>query len=482
MNTHNNPRQVYDSMGVIHLVGIGGIGMSGIAEVLSNMGCKVQGSDIAHSTTTSKLEALGMRIFIGHHADHIKGCNVVVVSSAIASDNPEVSAARKHNVPVIKRAEMLAELMRFHFGIAVSGTHGKTTTTSLITAILTKADLDPTFVIGGKVNSYGSNARLGESHYLVAEADESDASFLHLQPMMSVITNIDADHLTAYKNNFELLRNAFVDFVHNLPFYGVVIACNEDPVIRELVPQFSRRCLTYGFRQDSDFVASDIRFKNMTSYFQLKITDNNEVHQFMLNLPGYHNVLNALAAIAVGIKLGVTIEIIAKALSEFQGIGRRMQSYGMLKTTHGNAHLIDDYGHHPNEIKAVLCAAADIWQGQRKVLIFQPHRYTRTHALFNDFCEVLNEVEELILLDVYAAGEEPIKGADCDALSRAIRARGNLIPICLDDITKVPEVINAVVHNGDVVLTMGAGSISKLPMDLVDRFGVKNLSPEEMPL
>ena len=482
MKTHNNLRQVYDSMGTIHLVGIGGIGMSGIAEVLSNMGCKVQGSDIVHSTTISKLEALGIQVFIGHRADHVEGCNVVVMSSAIASDNPEVSAAREHNVPVIKRAEMLAELMRFHFGIAVSGTHGKTTTTSLIAAILTKADLDPTFVIGGKVNSHGGNARLGESHYLVAEADESDASFLHLQPMMSVITNIDADHLAAYGNNFELLQNAFVDFVHNLPFYGVVITCNEDPVIRELLPRFGRRCLTYGFNQDSDFVAEDIRFEDMTSHFQLKITDNNETYQFMLNLPGRHNVLNALAAITVGIKLGVNIKIIAEALAEFQGIRRRMQNYGMLKTAHGKARLIDDYGHHPSEIKAVLHTISDIWHGQRKVLIFQPHRYTRTHALFNDFCDVLNEVEELILLDVYTAGEEPIKGADCDALSRAIRMRGNLIPICLDDMAKVPEVIDAVVRDGDVVLTMGAGSISKLPEDLINRFAIKNLSSEEMPL
>ena len=481
MKTNNNLRQVYDSMGTIHLVGIGGIGMSGIAEVLFNMGCKVQGSDIAHSTAISKLEALGIRVYIGHRADHIRGCNVVVVSSAIASDNPEVSAAREHNVPVIKRAEMLAELMRFHFGIAVSGTHGKTTTTSLIAAILTKADLDPTFVIGGKVNSHGGNARLGESHYMVAEADESDASFLHLQPMMSVITNIDADHLSAYRNNFELLQNAFVDFVHNLPFYGVVIACNEDPVVRELVPRFDRRCLTYGFDKDSDFVAEAIRFDNMTSHFHLSIADETEVHQFMLNLPGRHNVLNALAAIAVGIKLGVTLKIIAEALAEFQGIGRRMQSYGMLKTTHGSAHLIDDYGHHPNEIKAVLRTAGDIGCGRRKVLIFQPHRYTRTHALFNDFCDVLNEVEELILLDVYAAGEEPIKGADSDALSRAIRARGHLIPICLDTMASVPEVLDAVVRDGDVVLTMGAGSISKLPEDLIDRFAVKNFAAEEIP-
>ena len=481
MKTNRDLRQVYDSMGTIHLVGIGGIGMSGIAEVLFNMGCKVQGSDVAASAATSKLQTLGIKVFIGHHADHVKGCNVVVVSSAIAVDNPEVSAAREHNVPVIKRAEMLAELMRFHFGIAVSGTHGKTTTTSLIAAILTRAGLDPTFVIGGKVNSQGSNARLGESQYLVAEADESDASFLHLQPMMSVVTNIDADHLTAYRNNFELLQNAFVDFAHNLPFYGVVIACNEDPVVRELVPRLSRRCLTYGFGKDSDFVAEDIHFENMTSHFQLNIPDETKAHKFMLNLPGRHNVLNALAAIAVGIKLGVTTEIIAQALAEFQGIGRRMQSYGMLKTMHGKAHLIDDYGHHPNEIKAVLRTVGDIWHGQRKVLIFQPHRYTRTHALFNDFCDVLNEVEELILLKVYAAGEAPIKGADSDALSRAIRSRGHLIPICLDNIREVPRVLNAIVRDGDIVLTMGAGSISKLPKDLIDHFSIKGFAAEEMP-
>ena len=481
MKTNNNLKQVYDSMGTIHLVGIGGIGMSGIAEVLFNMGCKVQGSDAAAGAATSKLQTFGIKVFIGHHADHIKGCNVVVVSSAIAADNPEVSAAREHNVPVIKRAEMLAELMRFHFGIAVSGTHGKTTTTSLVAAILTKAGLDPTFVVGGKVNSYGSNARLGGSRYMIAEADESDASFLHLQPIMSIVTNIDADHLAAYRNNFELLQNAFVDFVHNLPFYGIVIACNEDPVVRELAPQFDRRCLTYGFSKDSDFVAEDIHFENMTSHFQLSIPNDTKAYKLMLNLPGRHNVLNALAAIAVGIKLGVSIKIIAEALAEFQGIGRRMQSYGVLQTTHAKARLIDDYGHHPNEIKAVLRTVGDIWQRQRKVLIFQPHRYTRTHALFNDFCDVLNEVEELILLKVYAAGEVPIKGADSDALSRAIRSRGRLIPVCLDDIEEVPRALNAIVRDGDVVLTMGAGSISKLPKDLIDHFSIKDFTCEEMP-
>ena len=479
MKTNSNLRQVYDNMGTIHLVGIGGVGMSGIAEVLCTMGCKVQGSDIANSTTTSKLEALGIKVFIGHHEDHIKGCDVVVVSSAIVSDNPEVSAAREHNVPVIKRAEMLAELMRFHFGIAVSGTHGKTTATSLIAAILIKADLDPTFVIGGKVNSHGGNARLGESHYMVAEADESDASFLHLQPMMSVITNIDAEHLTAYRNNFELLQNAFVDFARNLPFYGIVIACKEDPVVRELIPRLGRRCLTYGFGKDSDFVAENLHFEGMTSHFGLRVPGETKVHQFMLNLPGRHNVLNALAAIAVGIKLGVAIETIAKALAEFQGIGRRIQSYGVLQTTHGKVHLIDDYGHHPNEIKAVLNTVGEIWQGRRKVLIFQPHRYTRTHALFNDFCDVLNEVEELILLDVYAAGEAPIKGADSDALSRAIRSHGQLIPVYLNDISEVPEVLDAIVREGDVVLTMGAGSIFKLPKKLAARFQIKDFVSEE---
>ena len=481
MKTHNNIRQVYDNMGVIHFVGIGGIGMSGIAEVLFNMGCKIQGSDIASNTATANLEALGIKVFIGHHADHIKGCNVVVVSSAIAADNPEVLAAREHNVPVIKRAEMLAELMRFHFGIAVSGTHGKTTTTSLIAAILIKAELDPTFVIGGKVNSYGGNARLGESQYLVAEADESDASFLHLQPMLSVITNIDSDHLIAYQNSFELLQDAFVDFAHNLPFYGVVIACNEDPIVRRLIPRLGRRCLTYGFTESSDFVAENIHFEGMTSHFELRLADDKKVHQFMLNLPGRHNVLNALAAIAVGIKLGIDIETIAMALTEFQGIGRRLQNCGMLHTTHGKAQLIDDYGHHPNEIKAVLQTVAEIWQGRRRVLIFQPHRYTRTHALFNDFCDALADVEELILLDVYAAGEAPIKGADSDTLSCAVRSRGQHIPIYVKDIEELPEVLDAVVRDGDIVLTMGAGSISKIPQQLSDRFCVKDFVSEEVP-
>ena len=481
MKTHNNIRQIYDNMGVIHFVGIGGIGMSGIAEVLFNMGCKIQGSDIASNATTANLEALGIKVFIGHHADHIKGCNVVVVSSAITADNPEVIAAQEHNVPVIKRAEMLAELMRFHFGIAVSGTHGKTTTTSLIAAILTKAELDPTFVIGGKINSYGGNARLGESQYLIAEADESDASFLHLQPMMSVITNIDSDHLTAYKNSFELLQNAFVDFAHNLPFYGVVIACNEDSIVRRLIPRLGRRCLTYGFSEDSDFVAEDLHFEGMTSHFGLKLSGEQKAHQFTLNLPGRHNVLNALAAIAVGIKLGIDIQTIATALTEFEGIGRRLQDWGGLQTTHGKAQLIDDYGHHPNEIKAVLQTTAEIWQGRRRVLIFQPHRYTRTHALFNDFCDALAEVEELILLDVYAAGEAPIKEADSDTLSRAIRSRGQQIPIYIKDIEALPEVLDAVVRDGDIVLTMGAGSISKVTKQLAERFGVKDSVSEEVP-
>ena len=474
MKTGSDIRGMYDNMGIIHFVGIGGIGMSGIAEVLFDMGCKIQGSDVASSATTDQLKALGIKVHIGHRADYIKGCSVVVVSSAITTDNPEVLAARLHNVPVIKRAEMLAELMRFHFGIAVSGTHGKTTTTSLIAAILTHAELDPTFVIGGKVNSHGANARLGGSQYLIAEADESDASFLHLQPMMSVVTNIDADHLSAYSNRFDFLQNAFVDFVHNLPFYGTVIACNEDPIVRRVIPRLERRCLTYGFDADSDFVAENLRIEGMTSHFALRLPDEDKTYQFMLNLPGRHNVLNALAAIAVGIKLQVDMEVIADALAKFQGIGRRLQSYDMLQMTNGQVHLIDDYGHHPSEIKAVLNALSDMQRWQRKVLIFQPHRYTRTHDLFNDFCDVLGEVDKLILLDVYAAGEAPIDGADSDTLSKAIRAHGQLIPVYVKDIEEVPEVLDAVVRDGDVVLTMGAGSIAKLPALLVSRFRTTN--------
>jgi len=470
MNSDVNIRQVYDNMGVIHFIGIGGIGMSGIAEVLFNMGCKIQGSDSTDSALVAQLRKLGLKIFIGHHAAHIAQCDVVVVSSAIAADNPELLAARKRAIPVLKRAEMLAELMRFYFGIAVSGSHGKTTTTSLIAAILSKAGLDPTFVIGGKVNSHGGNARLGGSHYLVAEADESDASFLHLQPMMSVITNIDNDHLGAYQNSVAQLQKAFVDFVHNLPFYGVVVLCGEDPVVRRLIPSLRRRSLSYGFSKDCDIVATDIAYDAMASHFTLHLPGAAAPYRVMLNLPGRHNILNALAAITVGFRLGIAAELIAAALAEFEGIDRRLQSHGVLALRHGNAQLIDDYGHHPSEVKAVLRTLKDIAPRCRRVLIFQPHRYTRTHALFNDFCEVLSTAEELILLDVYAAGEQPIDGADSDTLSRAIRAHGRLIPIYLKRSAEVPEVLDTLAGGGDIVITMGAGSIAKLPQRLLEIF------------
>lgn len=480
MNSHRGLRQIYDDIGTIHFVGIGGIGMSGIAEVLFNMGYRVQGSDISDGTMTSHLRALGIKIFIGHHAGNVKDCDVVVVSSAIQANNPEVLQAREQNIPVIQRAEMLAELMRFRFGIAVAGTHGKTTTTSLIAAVLTKAGLDPTFVVGGKVNSAGGNARLGEGRYLVAEADESDASFLHLKPMMSVITNIDADHLSSYKGEFELLQRGFIDFIHHLPFYGTAVVCNEDPIVRKLIPQFERHLLSYGFKSDSDFVATNVRFENMKSYFDVSFPATDELFQVMLNLPGRYNILNALAAIAVGIKLDIDKNLIAEALAEFQGIGRRLQSWGEIHLTHGNATLIDDYGHHPTEIYAALHAVGDIWQERRKVLIFQPHRYTRTHSLFDDFCEVLNKVDELILLDVYAAGEKAIQGADSHTLCRAIRSFGKLVPVYVKDLEEIPGVLDVMVRDGDVILTMGAGSISKLPKMLESHFNRRRHFTQEM--
>ena len=470
MKSYRSLQHIHDDVGIIHFVGIGGIGMSGIAEVLFNMGYRVQGSDITDGTMTAHLRALGIKIFIGHHACQVTDCDVVVVSSAVTASNPEVLRAQERNIPVIQRAEMLAELMRFRFGIAVAGTHGKTTTTSLVAAVLTKAGLDPTFVIGGKVNSSDSNARLGESPYLVAEADESDASFLHLKPMLSVVTNIDADHLVSYKGEFELLQQSFIDFVHHLPFYGTAIVCNEDPIVRKLMPQFERHLISYGFRSDSDFVAKNIRFEALKSYFDISLPDRDEPIKVVLNLPGRHNILNALAAVAVGIKLDIDTSLIAQALSEFAGIGRRLEHWGDIYLSHGVATLMDDYGHHPNEIRATLNTLKDMNPEQRTVLIFQPHRYTRTHSLFDDFCTVLNEVDELILLDVYAAGEAFIKGADSHTLGRAIRARGKLVPVYIKDLEEVAAVLDVMARDGDVVLTMGAGSIAKLPKALYQQF------------
>ena len=459
-----------ENIGVVHFIGIGGVGMSGVAEVLISLGCSVQGSDISSNDAVDRLRSFGARIFIGHRAENVEACDVVVVSSVIPPENPEVQRAHALQIPVIKRAEMLAELMRFRYGIAVAGTHGKTTTTSLVTAVLSKAGLDPTFVIGGRVNSWGTNARLGETRYLVAEADESDSSFLHLQPMLSAVTNISRDHLNAYNDSFDDLKQSFIDFIHNLPFYGTAVVCNENQEIRSLYPRIARRLITYGFREDSMIMASDVRFNAMQSHFKVKFPGWTDTFEVTLNLPGWHNVLNALAACGIAFTLGISRETICDALKEFEGIRRRFQHCGDLVVPAGKVTLIDDYGHHPEEIHAVLKAAESAWPGRRRVLVFQPHRFTRTQDLFDEFCEVLSEVDDLILLDVYAANEEPIRGVDSVALCRSIRKRSSCTVIYVKQMSEVTEILEHVLHDGDLLITMGAGSISRLANDLSKHF------------
>lgn len=461
-----------ENIGVIHFIGIGGVGMSGIAEVLISLGCSVQGSDLRNNSALDRLRSFGARIFIGHRAEHVESCDVVVVSSVIAAENAEVRRARALQIPVIKRAEMLAELMRFRYGIAIAGTHGKTTTTSLVAAILSKAGLDPTCVIGGKVNSWGSNARLGETRYLVAEADESDSSFLHLQPMLSAVTNIDRDHLGAYNDSFDNLKRSVVDFIHNLPFYGTAVVCNEDRVIRSLYPQIARRLLTYGFREDGAIVASDIRFDAMQSHFKVRLPGGVDAFEVTLNLPGRHNILNALAACGIAFTLGISREVAGAALREFEGIGRRFQNCGDLSVPAGTVTLIDDYGHHPEEVRVVLQAARDAWPGRRCVLVFQPHRFTRTRDLFDEFCEVLSGVGDLILLDIYTAGEEPVRGVDSVALCRAIRKRGANTVIYVRQMGEVADILAHMLQDGDLLITMGAGSIGTLAPELSKHFRV----------
>ena len=459
-----------ENVGVVHFIGIGGVGMSGIAEVLISLGCIVQGSDLQGGETIERLRSFGARIFIGHRAENVEACDVVVVSSVILPDNPEVRRARALQIPVIKRAEMLAELMRFRYGIAVAGTHGKTTTTSLTAAVLAQGGLDPTFVIGGKVNSWGAGARLGETRYLVAEADESDSSFLHLQPMLAAVTNVDRDHLGAYEGDFEQLKQGFVDFIHNLPFYGTAVVCNEDKVIRSLYPRIARRFLTYGFRGDSAITATEVRFEGMQSRFKMKLPGGDDAFEVRLNLPGRHNILNALAASGIACTLGVPRTAIAEALSKFEGIGRRFQLHGELMVPAGRVTLIDDYGHHPREIRAVLAAAAESWPQRRRVLVFQPHRFTRTQDLFDEFCEVLSEVDDLILLDVYAASEEPIQGMDSAALCRSIRKRSGCTAIHVKRMEEVADVLAHLLRDDDLLFTMGAGSIGRLAPELVRHF------------
>ncbi len=460
VNGQTSGQQAMRRIRRIHFVGIGGAGMSGIAEVLLNLGYRVSGSDLAANAATARLAALGASVFQGHAPGHVAGADVVVSSSAVQADNPEVIAAREARIPVVPRAEMLAELMRFRYGIAVAGTHGKTTTTSLIASLLAEGGLDPTFVIGGKLNSAGANARLGAGQYLVAEADESDASFLYLQPMVAVVTNIDADHLPTYGGDFGRLRATFLEFLHHLPFYGLAVLCADDPEVRAILPGVGRPVLTYGTGEDCDVRATDIVQRGMQTHFTAHLSGGAVAVKITLNLPGRHSVLNALAAIAVAHELGVPVDAIRAALASFQGIGRRFHRHADLRLPGGGrAELMDDYGHHPRELAAVLDAIRGGWPERRLVLAFQPHRYTRTRDLFEDFAQVLSTVDVLLLAEVYAAGEKPIAGADGRSLARAIRARGQVDPIFVDRAADVPAALPMVLRDGDLVLMMGAGDI-----------------------
>lgn len=449
----------------IHFVGIGGAGMGGIAEVLLNEGYNVSGSDLAPNAVTERLITLGAKVYFGHDAGNVDGASVVVVSSAINSANAEVAAARELRIPVVRRAEMLGELMRFRHGIAVAGTHGKTTTTSLLASIFAEAGTDPTFVIGGLLNSAGSNARLGAGRYLIAEADESDASFLHLQPLATVITNIEADHMDTYQGDFEKLKATYLEFCHNLPFYGVAVVCIDDPVLRALIPQIGRTVLTYGFSEDADFVISQFSQNGTQSQFTITDASGNQ-REVVLNLPGKHNALNATAAFALAQDEGISEQAILAALSKFEGIGRRFQQYGEFDTGNGKVLLLDDYGHHPTEVAATIAAVRAAWPQRRLVMAYQPHRFTRTRDLYEDFAKVLSAVDKLLLLEVYSAGEAPIAGADSRSLCRSIRARGSLDPIYVAQPAELASSLADVLQDGDVVLTQGAGNIGALVKQL----------------
>lgn len=449
----------------IHFVGIGGAGMSGIAEVLLNEGYHISGSDMAENTVTVRLAQKGATIFFGHHASNVEKASVVVVSTAIDPMNPEIVAAKESRIPVIRRAEMLAELMRYRHGIAVAGTHGKTTTTALTTQIYSEAGLDPTFVNGGLVKNAGTNARLGSSRFLIAEADESDASFLHLQPMVGIVTNIEADHMDTYGGDFEVLKQTFIDFLHNLPFYGQAVMCIDDDVIRELLPRVSRQVITYGFAEDADVRLINYRQVAQQSFFTVQRKDRTDL-DIVLNIPGKHNALNATAAIAVATEEEVEDEAILSALLNFEGAGRRFDQLGEFETGNGSVMLVDDYGHHPTEVDVTIKAARAGWADKRLVMIFQPHRYSRTRDLYDDFANVLDNVDVLIMLDVYSAGETPIVGADGRSLCRTIRGRGKIDPIFVPNINALPPVLANIMQEGDLVLTQGAGDVGKLAKQL----------------
>ena len=453
----------------IHFIGIGGAGMSGIAEVLINQGYEISGSDIKASSVTERLEKKGAKVFIGHAAENVAGVDVIVNSSAVNNTNPEIIQAREARIPIVRRAEMLGELMRYRHGIAVAGTHGKTTTTSLMASILAAAKQDPTFIIGGLVNSTGTNAQLGASRYLVAEADESDASFLHLQPMVAIVTNIDADHMETYGGDFSKLKKTFIEFLHNLPFYGLAVLCGDDPVIRDIIPDVARPILTYGLNEGNDFRAINVKQSQMHSEFDVIRPGHEKPLHIHLHIPGVHNVLNATAVIAVATDEGLSDEAIQQGLENFQGVGRRFQVYGNFPIGTGEAMLVDDYGHHPREVQAIVRAVRDGWPDRRLVMVYQPHRYTRTRDLYEDFVEVLSTVDALILLEVYSAGEEAIPGADSRHLCRSIRARGVIEPIFVETVDGVPDIIKDLVRAGDIVITQGAGNVGVLSPELAKR-------------
>ncbi|MDC0973093.1 UDP-N-acetylmuramate--L-alanine ligase [Luminiphilus sp.] len=460
----------------IHFVGIGGSGMSGIAEVLAGLNYQVSGSDIAENSSIDRLRGLGISVAIGHKASHVEGADVLVVSSAINESNPEIKAARELRIPIVPRAEMLAELMRYRFSVAVAGTHGKTTTTSLIASLMAVAGLDPTFVIGGVLNNLGTNAQLGASEYLVVEADESDASFLHLLPMMSVITNVEPDHMEHYEGDVRAYKQAFVEFLHNLPFYGVAVVCLDDPGVRELLPSITRQVVTYGFSDDADYRLEALRFSGTQSQFTLHRKSMGDALALMLPMPGVHNALNAAAAVAVCSELGVSDDALTRGLTSFEGVGRRFSVLGDITWQGGDALLVDDYGHHPTELKATILAAREAYPDRRLVMVFQPHRYSRTRDCYDDFVDVLSTVDALVLLDVYAAGEEAIVGADSRALARSIRQMGFIDPVLLSDNGQLPSRLIKLLTDDDVLVMQGAGNIGRLARLLSEATSLEALS------
>jgi UDP-N-acetylmuramate--alanine ligase len=469
MRKGQKPTQGLGDINRIHFVGIGGTGMSGIAEVLSNLGYQISGSDIKESAVTKRLEQQGVTVYIGHEKENVANVDVVVTSTAVDKHNKEVKAAFNNRIPVIPRAEMLAELMRFRFGIAIAGTHGKTTTTSLTASILAEGGLDPTFVIGGRLNSAGTNAKLGLGEYLVAEADESDASFLHLQPMMAVVTNIDHDHMETYGGNYQRLKDTFLEFLHHLPFYGLAVMCIDDTGVQEILSEIAKPVKTYGVHEDADVRATDIKQQGMQTRFTVNRWGEHQALEVTLNMPGWHNMLNALASIVIATSLGVDDKSIIKSLASFKGIGRRFQLNGDIKLNGGHITLVDDYGHHPREVAATFEAMRQAWPDRRKVVIFQPHRYTRTRDLFEDFVDVLSTVDVLLLLDIYTAGETEITGATGQALSRAIRIRGQVDPVFVKDRNELAEILVGIVQPGDVILTMGAGNVGQIAAELPEK-------------